>query len=130
MLVQFVEVAYTAGEGDTLDVDILTNAAASFEISVSVSSEDSSADEGKDYYLLQNAVSIAAGATTASLPVLLTLDTLAEGTESFKLSLVLPSDADPSVQLGQRREITVTIINVDIGGTTGEDDSLPGDGVV
>lgn len=112
MEVQFSQVSYTAMEGERIDVLIIANTTASFDIQVFVSTQELSVSQ--DYYLPHNPVTIIAGDTTARLPLFLVTDVEVADAEQLRLELVLVNGTESIVVLGASTAVVITVENVDV----------------
>lgn len=112
MRVQFSQVSYTAMEGERIDVLIIANTTASFDIQLFVSTQELSVSQ--DYYLLHNLVTIIAGDTTARLPLFLVTDVEVADAEQLRLELVLVNGTESNVVLGANTAVVITVENVDV----------------
>ena len=110
--VQFNQVSYTAMEGERIDVLIITNTTASFDIQVSVFTQGLSVSQ--DFYLPRNPVTIIAGESTAILPLFLVTDVEVEDTEQLRLELVLVNTTVSNVELGANKDVVINVENVDV----------------
>lgn len=118
MVVQFSrdQQTYTAEEGDRLDIAVTASTAALFDIAVSVSPQGT--PDSLDYYLPPNPLTIPAGKTSATLPLYVVPDLEVEDRGQVRLRLSLASETEPSVRLGEKTEVLVTITSVDVCSTT------------
>ena len=99
-------------EGERIDVLIITNTTASFDIQVSVFTPGLPVSQ--DFYLPQNPVTIIAGDSTATLPLFLVTDVEVEDTEQLRLELVLVNGSESNVELGANTNAIINVENVDV----------------
>ena len=99
----------TVAEGGTATLDIALGFTASSDVTVNVATADGTATAGDDYTAVSETVTIAAGATRASVQIPTTDDDADEGSETFTVTLSDPSGAT----LGSPTTATVTIIDND-----------------
>lgn len=98
-----------AAEGSSAVFTVALSAPSGRNVSVTFATADGSAVAGQDYMARTGAVTIPAGATSASLGVPLLDDDAHEGDESFELRLSSPRDAT----LGDARATATIIANDD-----------------
>ena len=111
--VQFTSDAFTASEAAgsrTATVRVLLSPAPQVDTTLRYSTSRS-ATEGVDYTKLSHRVSVPAGATTATIPVVVLDDTVDEPPETIELEL--SANDDDGYQLGSTAVTTVTIADDD-----------------
>ena len=122
----------TVAEGGTLLFEVALDKAAAWDVVVPFTTKDGTAVQPGDYTATANTVTIAAGDTTARVPVVTIDDAIDENDETMRLELSATSDgvlADPiavgtifdneSLPLVSLTAAKVTVDEADSGGNTG-----------
>ncbi|MGB5345417.1 MAG: Calx-beta domain-containing protein, partial [Woeseia sp.] len=102
----------SVAEGDTgtkvLQLSVSLSASTGSSVTINYATEDGTATAGQDYESASGTVTIAAGATAASISLTILGDTVVEPDEQFGVRLSAPANAQLGTALA-----TVTIVNDD-----------------
>lgn len=109
--IEFVSNSISVNEVDgSVTFDIVRNGSTNSAVAVTLTTINSSAEDGTDYIGTNTVVNFAAGVSRSSITLPILDDTVAEGDETFNVSLSLPSGG---AVLGAQAVMQVTIVDGD-----------------
>ncbi|MBI1733651.1 MAG: SBBP repeat-containing protein [Candidatus Rokubacteria bacterium] len=113
-VIEFAQTEYTTtGESGSVVLTVVRTGGAAAGVTIDYGTSDDTARAGSDYASRTGRLTFAAGQTTATITVPILADTLADGPETFRVSLLNPLGG---AELGTRSEATVTIRDDDVAG--------------